>query len=574
MRCKLWIVTKRGGIKLHTPDGYCEQFNDLRDFLRRIESFNDENVCFFNNLSWIRQTPLLKKFLSQAIFAIRSGGNDILRAPFEDDSIPLSVRQNKIIDYINRCIDILIVNSDYSYLRNIELGIHPEKMVKIRGGVDYKLISDLAKQKVSIREKFDSLYKTHKKQIITIACRMVDFKGIPNFIEYYKNLERQNYFLLLVGDGKDGNKIRDKLSACLKKSEYAFLGEQTHDKALEYISISDIVVNSAIYCQRYFGEEFYIHTETMGRTMLEACVAGVPIVATNVGGTNELFQENSYIGTIVNSWDDLSDVLSTLTRARNVELCNDYSWEKVFLRYEEVFTGLKRKRIYVLDIDNTILHEGLSPDDIAGLLSQKKNENLLVLNTARNYSQELMHFVQKSQTDILITDNGMEIFCGGKINREWENFVKKHLFFHEMGNIELKMKKTFPLQRMKITHPNSFVIWRDGQYADCKIEEQLKSLFSPMQFQLILTQRHIKLLNRMINKKTATEFIFKNHIPCLTVSAGDSINDIGFCSICDIAFINSKILHEMPPVPQLYSFNDDEIGTVLIKRIFADNKNI
>ena len=568
-KADLWIITKKAGIFLYKSGVVYEKFKALRSFLRWLASNNDRDIFFFNNLSWIRQTPLLRRYALKTLFIIRSGGNDILRAPFEDDTIPLHMRQSKIVDYINTCVDHLIVNSDFSYLRNIELGISAEKMVKIRGGVDSEYISHLKAQRESLRNCFDNIYNTKNKKIVTIACRMVDFKGIPEFLDYYKKLNQERFFLLLIGDGKLGNTIRQKLCTILRDNSYAFLGDTLHEKTLEYIVISDVVINSAICSRRYFDDEFYIHTETMGRTMLEACVAGVPLIATNVGGTNELFQENIHIGSLIKSWDILSDVFMDQVSQDKVTIKNDYSWKYVFKRYMDIFSFKILKRLYVLDIDNTILKEGIEEDDIAHTLAKNKKNDILVLNTARDFSESLLCFANASNADVLIIDNGISIYCRGLKNNEWDMFVKNNLFIDELTYTCTQMQKNMPGMKMKITHPNSFVIWRDNLFSETNVVENLKSFYNPEHFQLILTSRHIKLQNRRINKKTATEFVIKNYKTCFSIGAGDAFNDIDFCLICDHAFVDSKLLEEIPTQCNISSFSHSEVGNELLARIFA-----
>ena len=95
-KADLWIITKKEGVFLYKSGVVYEKFKDLRSFLRWLASNNDRDIFFFNNLSWIRQTPLLRRYAPKTLFIIRSGGNDILRAPFEDDTIPVHMRQSKI----------------------------------------------------------------------------------------------------------------------------------------------------------------------------------------------------------------------------------------------------------------------------------------------------------------------------------------------------------------------------------------------------------------------------------------------------------------------------------------------
>lgn len=90
---KLLVITKKPIIQLQVNGTTIQDFPSLFDFSIWLRCLPDDTILFFNNLSWIRQTPYLRQMLPNSQFILRSGGNDILRAPFEDDSIPLSNRQ-------------------------------------------------------------------------------------------------------------------------------------------------------------------------------------------------------------------------------------------------------------------------------------------------------------------------------------------------------------------------------------------------------------------------------------------------------------------------------------------------
>lgn len=466
----LIVVTKRPVLRLHFAGRVIKEFPTYIDFSIWFRCLSDDTVIFFNNLSWIRQIPHLREMLPNSRFVIRSGGNDILRAPFEDDSIPLLKRQKSIVDIINGNINMLIVDSDYSYLRNIELGISSRIMIKLRGGVDYILVNELMSNAESKRRNFDVTFNTKKKKVITIACRMVDFKGILEFLDYYKEVSRDKYFLLLVGDGKLSNAIKDKLSHMLPVTDYAFLGEQSYGKTMEYISISDTVINPSIYCKRYFGDDFYIYTETMGRTMLEACAMGIPIVATNVGSTNELFCENSHIGYMLDSLDSLGDALSAVLSDNSWHADMDYSWDYLFKSYERLFENSSAESLYFFDIDNTLLNDNSEILALSKFLRDNEKSPHIVLNTERAFTSENKKLSQALCSHAFIAENGVHIFVDSKINLDWERFVDHHLHSQFLEFMYSNITSEFPSIKACITHPNSLVFWKDNLLDSRKIE--------------------------------------------------------------------------------------------------------
>lgn len=74
---------------------------------------------------------------------------------------------------------------------------------------------------------------------------------------------------------------------------------------------------------------------------MESICVGTPILATNVGGTPELFDECEHIGmmvspqieSLVQGFNMLPNILG-----KKVSFAPDYSWRHVFNSYEKLFT--------------------------------------------------------------------------------------------------------------------------------------------------------------------------------------------------------------------------------------------
>ena len=76
---------------------------------------------------------------------------------------------------------------------------------------------------------------------------------------------------------------------------------------------------------------------------MEAISVGTKIIATNVGGTNELFSENQYIGylsdldeqSIISAFNMVESIINEQTYQ-----IPDYSWERVFELYDNMFSKI------------------------------------------------------------------------------------------------------------------------------------------------------------------------------------------------------------------------------------------
>ncbi len=332
-----YVIVITDKIRIYKHKLLIKEYSLINNFINYLNENFENAIFFFNNLSWIKETPAIKLSVkTKALYILRSGGNDILRAPYDNDDIPLYERQKIIVNIINNYIDILIVNSDFSYERNAQIGINPKVMKKIRGGVNCNLIKNLLSQREKNRIQFKDQYHISNKKILSIVSRFVDFKGIIEFLDYYSKLDYRKYLLLLVGDGKLYKRIYNKMNSNFSKEYYHFTGAVSHNEALRYISISDVLLNPSIEVKRFFKNEYYIHTETMGRTMMEAICLNVPILALKSGGTQEIFEENSNIGICTNYLDNLEELLE---KVETIDCFpqKDYSWERVFSEYLKLF---------------------------------------------------------------------------------------------------------------------------------------------------------------------------------------------------------------------------------------------
>ena len=215
-------------------NGNVYKLNSFTGLIRLLKSIiKEDDIFFFNDCWWIQHIKTFKRLFRLNKFILRSGGNDLFRAPIYFDSIPLIIRQKVIVKIINVYIDCLIVNSSYSYFRNIESGINPKIMKRIRGGVDSNTVNNLKIKKAENRLLFDSRYRTFNKTLILVACRFVKFKGILEFLtEIKENFNFDKNFLLLVGDGPLYEEIKEKLNRFYPNNHILMHSQKNMDSSI------------------------------------------------------------------------------------------------------------------------------------------------------------------------------------------------------------------------------------------------------------------------------------------------------------------------------------------------------
>lgn len=190
---------------------------------------------------------------------------------------------------------------------------------------------------IDIVEFFPDLSKKDKDKF-TIICvsRVTPRKGIRFLIQAFSILlKRYDYLkLIIVGDGNERLSLEDLVQGLGINDKVVFTGPISHDKVSEYYQKSSIFVLPSL-------------NEGMSNTMLEALACGLPLVATDTGGTKELVVDNKN-GFIVKMKDsnDLAEKIEKFLLNKNLEenmgkesrlLAEKLSWENVAREYTDLY---------------------------------------------------------------------------------------------------------------------------------------------------------------------------------------------------------------------------------------------
>jgi len=298
------------------------------------------NIYFFNNPNWIQVAKLIKEKKPNSKIFVRSGGNDLMAGWILDESDKksnLKLNRKILVDTINNYVEKLIVNSKYSKKRMVSIGINPNKLEIISGGVDCK----------NFKPK-----KNKKKNKIKLAFwgRLVKFKGLEYSIkainEVYKH--NKNIEFLIYGKGPEEEKIKKQISKLKLDKVVKCLGAKEFKMIPFYAQDVDIFLHLPIYLKKRGRKGEYIHTETMGRTYCEASALGIPIIASNVGGSPEMVIDGQ-TGFIVKEKDFLKASRKIIHLIENITLREkisknarkiakqNYDWNVLIKKYKKLF---------------------------------------------------------------------------------------------------------------------------------------------------------------------------------------------------------------------------------------------
>jgi len=258
-----------------------------------------------------------------------------------------SIVPNKVIDLISRAYDhsigALIVKSAR---RNIGVSEAACEFLKHLGAANAQVIYNGIDTSIFKREDTNYRQKlgiSNNAVVITFVGRLIYAKGVQDLISAFSKIKDTvpEVKLLIVGDGP----YRAELEKLAYQTDCAgsilFLGQRNQDEVIDVLSATDIFVNPS-------------YSEGLGISVMEAASIGLPIIATDVGGTREIITTDK-TGILVKAGDvgQLAEELGSL-RA-NAELRGElgenarilaerkFNWDKITGEYIKLYTSLAEK---------------------------------------------------------------------------------------------------------------------------------------------------------------------------------------------------------------------------------------
>jgi glycosyltransferase involved in cell wall biosynthesis len=145
--------------------------------------------------------------------------------------------------------------------------------------------------------------------------------------------------LTLIGVGPELEKCRQYVQNQNIQEKVQFLGQINHDR------IADLLRNNDIYCQPS-------RSEGLPSAPLEAMACGLPVVATNVGGMNEII-ESGFNGYLCEpeSPEDIAEkiMMASITKWDRIEISNwvknNFSWNKWVQSIMESYQISSQKKV-------------------------------------------------------------------------------------------------------------------------------------------------------------------------------------------------------------------------------------
>jgi glycosyltransferase involved in cell wall biosynthesis len=203
-----------------------------------------------------------------------------------DIGVYLSPRQRRVQRLVCRLADRIVANADAVKQWLVAEGYDPAKITVIRNGIELERFAGVGPNGHLRRE----LGLATSDRIVAVLSRLVPMKGIEDFLDAAPLVARQvpTARFLIIGDGhivKDGAVVPDLAyrRTLEQRAQLLGLGDRVVFAGLR-LDVPDLLASVAVSVLPSLSEG-------LSNVLLESMAAGLPVVATRVGGNAEVVED-------------------------------------------------------------------------------------------------------------------------------------------------------------------------------------------------------------------------------------------------------------------------------------------
>ena len=375
---------------------------------------------------------------------------------------------------------------------------HPQRMRVIPPGVDISRFQPpTARQKrPPIANELDRFLQHPEKPMVLALSRADERKNIASLVRAYAenpDLREMANLVIVAGNRDDLRKMekgaRDVLTELLMLIDrYDLYGKVAFPKHHEPNDVPDLYRLAAGTHGVFVNPAL---TEPFGLTLIEAAASGVPIVATEDGGPNDIMQ-HCQSGKLIDPLDidamgeAIYEVLSSRTRWQRLSKAgvkgarSTYTWEghvNTYMKELKQVLGKTRHskntfslgrnrlpmvdRVLICDIDNTLLGDGKALRQLMDRLEKAGDRVAFGVATGRRLDStlEVLKKWKVRIPDLLITSVGSEIYYGNNLVEDpgWARHIDHQwkpdgLRAALAGSTGLKLQPKIDQRRFKLSY--------------------------------------------------------------------------------------------------------------------------
>lgn len=280
-------VEKVGNIVVHRVGLYCGGEGALERMIRTIMKYMYPCMAFWKARALHRDKDYDTLWSIMANYA--GFASLFFKQAFPEVSFLLTLQEGDPIPYIKKRVGVFypvfkkiferadLVQTISQYLANfaVEMGFSGTPIV-IPNGVDVRHFSHPLSEveRGTIRQ---DLGFSEDDIVLVSASRLVKKNGLEDVIDALRYLPKR-YTFLIIGSGELEQVLKSKAKILKLEDRVRFIGYVPHSQLPKYFHASDVFIRPSL-------------SEGLGSAFLEAMTAGLPVVATNVGGISDFLKD-------------------------------------------------------------------------------------------------------------------------------------------------------------------------------------------------------------------------------------------------------------------------------------------
>ena len=244
--------------------------------------------------------------------------------------------ENIVIKYLQG-IDAIVAISEQIKRGLLQEGFKQGKIVRIPNFIDTRVFKRLSEKEKKIKK---AQLLDNSRVCVIFSGRFIDVKGIDYLLRAWKVVsEKTDSLLYLLGDGPLLKDMKELARALSIFEKVVFKGHVNN--IVDYLNAGDIFVLPSLQ-------------EGMPNSLLEAMACGMSVVATKIGGVEDIVKDG-YNGLLVKPGDaqDLakgilklikdSDMRKRLSDNAHKTILEHYSLESVVPKYLKLYKEVLKK---------------------------------------------------------------------------------------------------------------------------------------------------------------------------------------------------------------------------------------
>lgn len=202
---------------------------------------------------------------------------------------------------------------------------HKKSIEVIPNGVDLDVFTRIVSEEIKNNIK-NKIAKKSEDVFLVTTSRLVNKNATDDIVSALVSLPK-NLHLIIIGKGNDGFKLQKQAKDLDIEDRVKFLGFIPYEEIPNYFSVCDIFIRPS-------------RSEGFGNSFIEAMAAGIPVIATPVGGIPDFLKDGETgLFCEVNNSQSIADkvmeyinnpeLTSRIVKNAKEMVSRDYGWNKI-----------------------------------------------------------------------------------------------------------------------------------------------------------------------------------------------------------------------------------------------------